>query len=198
MHNDMLPNTAFAWNDRRHHPPEGNLHSRQGSEPVLARQRGQRCGRKACIVILPLISSSRAVAVRRRASPQAAAAIERQIVEPARHLKADRLRSAPECTISHKRSSLAAARPWHRTVLHRADQHADCAFADWPQGLDGLDCTFVQLAGLASSTCPVAATRHVILSQVLIFVEFISCERVAAHPVTHYTTIISLLYQNRR
>jgi hypothetical protein len=30
--------------------------------------------------------------------------IERQIVEPARHLKADRLRSAPECTIGHERS----------------------------------------------------------------------------------------------
>jgi hypothetical protein len=37
--------------------------------------------------------------------------VERQIVEPARHLKTYRLRSAAESTISHERGSVDAARP---------------------------------------------------------------------------------------
>ncbi len=36
---------------------------------------------------------------------------------------------------------------------------------------------FAQLAGFAPGAWPVAATRHVILSEVLIFAEFISCGR---------------------
>jgi hypothetical protein len=43
---------------------------------------------------------------------------------------------------------------------HRADRHADCAFADRPHELDRLDRAFVQLAGLAPGTWSAAATRH--------------------------------------
>ena len=59
-------------------------------------------------------------------------------------------------------SEAARMRHDHGTesVFHRADQHADRAFADRPHELDRLDRAFVELTRLAPRTWPAAATRH--------------------------------------